>query len=169
MQLKCPCCGAVMSLDVLASVDSRELLRDLLVFGDAANLVMKYLGMFRPPKSQLSFERARRILAPLLGVWKDANISRRGVIRSCSQDDFIRALGVVLDRRDEGVLSCPLKSHGYFFEILANIAAGSNRVDGVGSGEKQDNRSFFEPFARAQAALDNDFKALENRNEMASL
>ena len=62
MNLRCPNCGAVHSLDsLLGGEDAAQLLK-LVLDMDAAigKAAVRYLGLFRPAKSQLGFARAAR-------------------------------------------------------------------------------------------------------------
>ncbi|STZ76092.1 Uncharacterised protein [Bergeriella denitrificans] len=68
MKLRCPACGAAMSLEVLiAHDDAREALIALTGISDELTRAMlKYLTLFRPSEKDLSFARVAKLLGELL-------------------------------------------------------------------------------------------------------
>ena len=121
MNIKCPNCGAVNSLDSLIGNDgAAELVKAVLEF-DAAigKAAVRYLGLFRPPKSQLTFSRTAKLLGELLPDIQAGEISRDGVLYPAPPEAWIYAFNAAIDARDTGRLVTPLKSHGYLYEIIA--------------------------------------------------
>lgn len=121
MNLKCPNCGAVHSLDSLIGNDgAADLIKAVLEFdaliGKAA---VRYVGLFRPAKSQLTFARTAKLLGELLPDIQSGQISRDGVICPAPPEAWIYGFQTALDARDAGRLKPPLKSHGYLYEIIS--------------------------------------------------
>ncbi len=135
MNTKCPNCGAVHSLDSLLGNDgATELIQAVLEFDAAVGkLAVRYVGLFRPAKSQLTFARAAKLLGELLPDIKAGQISRDGVICPAPPEAWIYGFQTALDARDAGRLKPPLKSHGYLYEIISKwqpqsgLPAAANR------------------------------------------
>lgn len=121
MNLRCPNCGAVHSLDSLLGNDDAAQLLKLVLELDAAigKAAVRYLGLFRPAKSQLSFARAARLLEELLPDIRAGEIKRGGAAYPAPEAAWIHAFNACTAARDAGRLKTPLKSHGYLYEIIA--------------------------------------------------
>lgn len=122
MNLKCPNCGAVHSLDSLIGNDgAADLIRAVLEF-DAAigKAAVRYAGLFRPAKSQLTFARTAKLLGELLPDIKAGQISRDGAVYPAPPEAWIYGFQTAIDARDAGRLKLPLKSHGYLYEIISS-------------------------------------------------
>lgn len=121
MNIKCPNCGAVHSLDGLIANDGAAELVQAVLELDAAvgKLAVRYIGLFRPEKSQLTFSRAAKLLGELLPHIKAGEISRDGVVCPAPAEAWLYGFGAVLEARDAGRLKTPLKSHGYLYEIIS--------------------------------------------------
>lgn len=122
MNLRCPCCGAVNSLDALvAHDDARAALQQLAdCGGELTRLLVRYCGLFRPSKSALSMPRLAKLLAELHAGIEAQRIERGGVSYDAPPAAWLWALQQVLDARDSGRLMPPLKNHGYLYTVLAN-------------------------------------------------
>jgi hypothetical protein len=122
MKLVCPTCHATHSAESWSSdADARmALLVAAELPGDLGVLIVRYLGLFRPAKRGLDWERARKLLEELADYIKTGNIKRRGREWQPSAMAWRTALQTMLDKRD--ALDLPLKSHGYLLEILAGQA-----------------------------------------------
>ncbi|OSI25090.1 hypothetical protein [Neisseria dumasiana] len=121
MNTKCPNCGAVHSLDSLIGNDgAADLIKAVLEF-DAAigKAAVRYVGLFRPAKSQLTFARTAKLLGELLPDIKAGQISRDGVVYPAPPEAWIYGFQTAIDARDVGRLKLPLKSHGYLYEIIS--------------------------------------------------
>ncbi|MFC3875398.1 hypothetical protein [Neisseria musculi] len=135
MKVKCPNCGAVHSLDSLLGNDgATELIQAVLEFDAAVGkLAVRYVGLFRPAKSRLTFSRAAKLLNELLPDIKTGQISRDGVICPAPPEAWIYGFQTALDARNAGRLKPPLKSHGYLYEIISKwqpqngLPAAANR------------------------------------------
>ena len=64
MICRCPNCGAANSLDSLVSdAEAAEVLKMLLELdADIGKAAIRYIGLFRPAKSQLSWARTAKLL-----------------------------------------------------------------------------------------------------------
>ena len=121
MNVKCPNCGAVHSLDTLindaeASAVLKAVLEMDVELGKAA---IRYIGLFRPAKSQLSWARTAKLLNELLPMIKAQEAERDGVCFPAPTEAWIHGFNETVNARDQGRLKTPLKSHGYLYEILA--------------------------------------------------
>ncbi len=121
MNIKCSNCGAVHSLDTLindaeASAVLKAVLEMDVELGKAA---IRYIGLFRPAKSQLSWARTAKLLNELLPMIKAQEAARDGVCFPAPTEAWIHGFNETVNARDQGRLKTPLKSHGYLYEILA--------------------------------------------------
>ena len=119
MKTRCPCCGAENSLDALLShEDARAAVWAVAqAGGETVRLAVKYLGLFRPAKSSLSFARMTTLLEELLPDLNRRAIRRDGREHPAPPEAWRYAFTEVLNRRSS--LKLPLKSHGYLYEIIA--------------------------------------------------
>lgn len=121
MNIKCPNCGAVHSLDTLINdADASEVLKAVLDM-DAAlgKAAIRYIGLFRPAKSQLSWARTAKLLNELMPSIKAESVERDGVSYPAPAAAWIHGFTETLAARDAGRLKTPLKSHGYLYEIVS--------------------------------------------------
>ena len=121
MNVKCPNCGAVHSLDTLindaeASAVLKAVLEMDVELGKAA---IRYIGLFRPAKSQLSWARTAKLLNELLPMIKAQEAARDGVCFPTPTEAWIHGFNETVNARDQGRLKLPLKSHGYLLEIIS--------------------------------------------------
>lgn len=121
MNTRCPNCGAVHSLDSLISdAEAAEVLKMLLELdADIGKAAIRYIGLFRPEKSQLSWGRTAKLLKELLPQIQTATVHRDGTAYAAPMEAWLYALHEVLAAREAGRLKTPLKSHGYLYEIMA--------------------------------------------------
>lgn len=84
------------------------------------NVIVRYLGLFRPAKNQLTFSRVNTLLRQLLPMIEEARIEWKGRSYSAPQEYFRTAMEDMLARRDK--LTLPLDSHGYLLSIIASSA-----------------------------------------------
>lgn len=124
MNVTCPGCGAEMSLDVLfAHEDSRRALARLATISVPLGAqVMRYLALFRPAKRQMSHSRVVTLIEELLPDLERGRITRKGREWPAPLDSWRAAIETVLEARDKGSLTLPLKSHGYLYEVLLGMA-----------------------------------------------
>lgn len=121
MICRCPNCGAANSLDSLVSdAEAAEVLKMLLELdADIGKAAIRYIGLFRPGKSQLSWGRTAKLLNELLPMIKAQEAARDGVCFPAPVEAWIHGFNETVNARDQGRLKTPLKSHGYLYEILA--------------------------------------------------
>ena len=121
MICRCPNCGAANSLDSLVSdAEAAEVLKMLLELdADIGKAAIRYIGLFRPAKSQLSWARTAKLLNELLPMIKAQEAARDGVCFPTPTEAWIYGFNETVNARDQGRLKTPLKSHGYLYEILA--------------------------------------------------
>lgn len=118
MRLRCPCCGASMSLDALiAHDDARAALTALAALGDdLTRITLKYLGLFRPEKSELSFARVGKLVDDLLPDIRRGSIRRHGSEHPAPRAAWLWALQEVIGARAR--LELPLRNHAYLYQVL---------------------------------------------------
>ena len=123
----CPCCQSVYPLEAaLNDLAAREAVVEAFRLTPVGDLLLGYIGLFKPPKRALAMSRTARLLKELLPMIRDARIERNGRIWSAPQDYWRMALSEMLDRRDK--LTLPLKNHSYLLTII------------VGYGDKAEAR-----------------------------
>ena len=121
MICRCPNCGAANSLDSLVSdAEAAEVLKMLLELdADIGKAAIRYIGLFRPAKSQLSWARTAKLLNELLPMIKAQEAARDGVCFPAPTEAWIHGFNETVNARDQGRLKLPLKSHGYLLEIVS--------------------------------------------------
>ncbi|WP_301673088.1 hypothetical protein [Neisseria blantyrii] len=121
MNIKCPNCGAMHSLDSLINdADASSVLRAVLEMdAELGKAAIRYIGLFRPAKSQLSWARTAKLLKELLPMIKAQEAARDGVCFPAPTDAWIHGFNETVNARDQGRLKTPLKSHGYLLEIVS--------------------------------------------------
>lgn len=121
MNVKCPNCGSVNSLDALiADTGAADVMRCLLELdAEIGKAAIRYIGLFRPAKSQLSWVRSAKLLNELLPSIKAESVERDGVSYPAPAAAWIHGFNETLAARDAGRLKTPLKSHGYLYEIVS--------------------------------------------------
>ena len=121
MICRCPNCGAANSLDSLVSdAEAAEVLKMLLELdADIGKAAIRYIGLFRPAKSQLSWSRTAKLLNELMPMIKAQEAVRDGVCFPAPTEAWIYGFNETINARDQGRLKLPLKSHGYLLEIVS--------------------------------------------------
>ena len=121
MNIKCPNCGAVHSLDTLINdAEASAVLKAVLEMdAELGKAAIRYIGLFRPAKSQLSWARTAKLLNELLPLIKAQEAARDGVCFPAPAEAWIHGFNETVNARDQGRLKLPLKSHGYLLEIVS--------------------------------------------------
>ena len=121
MNIKCPNCGAVHSLDSLINdADASAVLKAVLEMDvEMGKAAIRYVGLFRPAKSQLSWARTAKLLNELLPMMKAQTAERDGVSSPAPAEAWLHGFNETVNARDQGRLKLPLKSHGYLLEIVS--------------------------------------------------
>lgn len=124
MKLRCPSCHAENSLEAYLGADAARLCIAMALKMPApmGNLIVQYLTMFRSKGRSLAFERVEKLLQELLPMITNGQVSRGGIDRAAPQAAWEAGIRQMLDARDAGKLTLPLKSHGYLLEIVAGMA-----------------------------------------------
>jgi len=113
----CPCCQSVFPLEAaLNDLAAREAVVEAFRLTPVGDLLLAYIGLFKPPKRALAMSRTARLLKELLPLIKEAKIERNGRIWSAPQEYWRMALSEMIEKRDR--LTLPLKSHGYLFAVI---------------------------------------------------
>lgn len=121
MNIKCPNCGAVHSLDSLINdADASAVLRAVLEMdAEMGKAAIRYVGLFRPAKSQLSWARTAKLLNELIPMIKAQEAVRDGVSSPAPAEAWLHGFNETVNARDQSRLKLPLKSHGYLLEIVS--------------------------------------------------
>ena len=121
MNIKCPNCGAVHSLDSLINdAEASAVLKAVLEMdAEMGKAAIRYIGLFRPAKSQLSWARTAKLLNELLPMIKVQEAIRDGVSSPAPAEAWLHGFNETVNARDQGRLKLPLKSHGYLLEIVS--------------------------------------------------
>jgi hypothetical protein len=124
MNVTCPSCGAEMDLDVLlAHEDSRQALARLATLSlPLGKRVLQYIRLFKPTTRQLGHGRVVKLIEELLPDLQREAITHNGRTWNAKLETWSTAIERVLERRDTGKLTLPLKSHGYLYEVIAALA-----------------------------------------------
>jgi len=111
----------VHSLDSLINdADASAVLKAVLEMDvELGKAAIRYIGLFRPAKSQLSWARTAKLLNELLPMIKAQEAARDGVCFPAPTEAWIHGFNETVNARDQGRLKLPLKSHGYLLEIIS--------------------------------------------------
>lgn len=155
MQTKCPNCGAIADIDLLiTNDDARAAIAAVTVIsGDLGKAVIRYCGLFRPSKSQLSFARLAKLINELLPDIQSQRIERNGQLFDAPLPAWLHAINVMLAKRDNNELGLPLKSHGYLYEIISKYKPSTQSVVVLGKPDNQTNSAGSGRMSERSAAL----------------
>ena len=120
MKVRCPSCGASMSLDVLiAHDDARAALIALAGISDGlTRAVLKYLTLFRPPEKDLTFARTAKLLGELLPMIRAEEVSRNRKTYPAPREAWIWAVERCFEALAKKRLTPPLTGHGFLLENI---------------------------------------------------
>jgi len=112
---RCPVCHAHISLEAVVQDDAgRELLALLAGMpSDAARALVRYLGLFRAPKRDLTNDRTLRLAREVLALDGAAHDSTRLAWALTETVESIRSKGG----------ATPIKGHGYLKRVLEGAGA----------------------------------------------
>ena len=131
MKVKCPACGAAMSLDALIGHDEARAAL-VAVSGISDELVrgcLKYLGLFRPLEKDLTFARVAKLVGELRPMMAAGQISRNRQDYPAPREAWLWAFEQVLVARDNGKLQrLPLTTHGFLLETLTFWAPAKSQA-----------------------------------------
>ena len=139
MRLTCPACAATGSIEFfLMDASARSaVMAAFKLPSPLAKQVMAYIRLFRPPKRGLTWDRVDKLLSELMEPINSAQLTRNGLTVPAPIDYWKEALDQMLMKRDK--LTLPLKSHGYLFEIISNMA---NKAAGAREIKKEQNMAY---------------------------
>lgn len=141
MRLSCPACGACGSIEFfLMDAAARESV--VAAFKMPAPLgkqLMTYIGLFRPGKRSLTWDRVEKLLAELLPHIQSGQLDFDGVTWAAPLDYWVDALTEMLLNRDN--LNTPLKNHNYLYRIIANKSNSAKGKQEKKKEERARNRS----------------------------
>lgn len=124
MKIVCPNCQCTYDLAAALELQGARaaVVSAMSLTGDLGRLLAHYVGMFKPAKKALSFERLERLLAEIVPQIEGQVVLRRGAEIPAPRDLWVMALRTMVEQRDSGKLELPLKTHGYLLEIVATHA-----------------------------------------------
>ena len=124
MQIRCPSCGAEMSLDTIIDNDAAATALTLaLSITPLGKYIVRYLAMFRPSTRKLSWSRVATLLGELMPAIESQRIERDGKVYDAPHAVWCTAIEAMLVTRDNGKIQLPIKSHGYLYEVIISEAA----------------------------------------------
>lgn len=100
-------------------------------------LVVRYLGLFRPPQRALALKRAVRIVTEIAEAAAAGKLRRHGRDWPVTAGQIREAIQATLDARDARTLTLPLKDNAYLFEIACRLA---NKTEAVAEAKVELDR-----------------------------
>ncbi|WP_282822734.1 hypothetical protein [Neisseria subflava] len=158
------------SLDSLINdADASSVLRAVLEMdAEMGKAAIRYIGLFRPAKSQLSWARTAKLLNELLPMIKAQEAARDGVCFPAPTEAWIHGFNETVNARDQGRLKLPLKSHGYLLEIVSQwqgsgVPSPQPSPTGRGGegGAPSKLRQGWQPWANGQEKIGQNEKSLQ--------
>ncbi len=119
MRLTCSACGAHGSVEQFtADTAAREAFALALSLpGGMGGVALRYIGLFRPHKRGLTWDRSLTLLREVSALVAAGQVERHGKPYAASAALFASAMQRILDQRAS--LQLPLTSHGYLVAIIA--------------------------------------------------
>lgn len=131
MKLRCPSCHAEASIEAYLGADAARsaLVRALKAPAPLAGLLVQYLGMFRPERRALAFDRVDALLAELLTMIDSGQVSLNRSVRAAPLALWKQGLEHMVELRSRALevpprttLTLPLKTHGYLTTVVHGMA-----------------------------------------------
>ncbi|MEW8522520.1 MAG: hypothetical protein AB2552_05655 [Candidatus Thiodiazotropha endolucinida] len=105
----------------LNDVAGREAIKAAMAMPHPLNKqLMAYIGLFRPRRCSLTWDRVEKLLKELLEPMEAGKLVRNHRTHVVTTEIWQAALEELLARRD--TLRLPMKTHGLLFEITAGLA-----------------------------------------------
>lgn len=119
MRLTCTACGAHGSLELFSTDPDARRMVELFsrLPADIGPVAVRYLGLFRPLKRGLTWDRAVKIAGEIVAMVEAGAVEVRGRRFPASAATFANAMQQMLDHRER--LELPMTSHGYLIRIVA--------------------------------------------------
>jgi hypothetical protein len=118
MRLTCPC-GLHGSIELFTEDEHARKFAVLVASlpGGAGAVAVRYIGLFRPGKRALAWDRACKLLEEVRDMLVAGVVERYGKTYPGTPSLFIAAMQQMLDQRER--LDLPMKTHGYLVSIIA--------------------------------------------------
>jgi len=123
MKLVCPSCGLTASAEAwINDASARDLLLAVAsLTHPLPKATLPYLGLFRPEKRALSWDKAGKIVAELVKLAASGHVQAPGkVARPCPPRIWAAAMEQMVDRRD--AIRRPLPNHNYLKQVAWQLA-----------------------------------------------
>ena len=119
MRLTCTACGAHGSLELFTADPDARRLTELVAKlpAELGPVAVRYLGLFRPLKRGLTWDRAVKIAGEIVAMVEAGAVEVRGRRFPANASTFASAMQQMLDHRER--LELPMSSHGYLIRIVA--------------------------------------------------
>ena len=139
---RCPVCHSHLSLEAIVQDEAARELLGVLSGLDAtlARALVGYLGLWRPAKQDLRWDRALRLARDVLALEADPH---RLAWALAETTEAIRAKGG----------TTPIKSHGYLKRVLEGAPHGVSAVAVAPAGQDAPKRSLRAPSATVDGVL----------------
>ncbi|ATD64868.1 hypothetical protein ACFPVS_12055 [Neisseria weixii] len=133
MKVRCPACGASMSLDVLIThQEAREALISLAKISEEPLIaLLRYLTLFRPSEKDLSFNRVSKLLGELIPMIQAGEITRNRKTYPAPREAWVWAAEKCVEARNAGRLKTPLTTHGFLLENITFWTPGKTAATTV--------------------------------------
>ncbi|WP_040660969.1 hypothetical protein [Neisseria shayeganii] len=120
MKAKCLNCGASGSIELfIAHEDARALVAAVVAMSDELTAAaLRYVGLFRPAKKDLAWDRAAKLLGELVPMIQSGEITRNRQTYPAPREAWIWAFQRALEARSAGKLQTPLTTHGWLLENI---------------------------------------------------
>jgi len=122
--MACPACGSELTLEHLlgSADDERAFARLVALSVPLADLVLRYVNLFTPPKQRLTLRKKVRLIAQLLPDLQRGAITHKGRDWAAPHSAWAQAIEQMLSKRAAGSLQLPMTGHGYLYAVLAGMA-----------------------------------------------
>ena len=119
--LVCPSCGTQADLAVFMMqpefADSVRLCLDLL--GARGDVMMGYLGLFKPAKQRMTPAKLKVALGGLVPMMQQGTFERNGNTYTATREAWVAGMQAVLAQR--ATIVPPLGSHAYLLAVMAGM------------------------------------------------
>lgn len=123
MKLICPACGCTASADAWANDPiARDTILAIASLPAPLHLsTLRYISLFRPGKSALSWKKALKLVGEVDALAKAGYVSIQGQVdKDCPARIWAEAMDSMADR--QGTIKRPLKSHSYLRQVAHGLA-----------------------------------------------
>lgn len=123
MKLVCPSCGLTASVEAwINDAAARDVLLAVATLPyPLPKVTLPYLGLFRPDKRALSWDKAGKIVAELTKQTAPGHVQVQGkVARPCPPRIWAAAMEQMVERRD--AIRRPLPNHNYLKQVAWQLA-----------------------------------------------